>query len=32
MQALPMPVLFGIVSALLVVGIYFAWGRKPAKQ
>lgn len=32
MNALSMPVLFGIVGTLLIVGIYFAWGRKTSKQ
>ncbi len=32
MQALPLPVLFGVVGALLVVTIYFVWARKVSKQ
>ena len=27
-----MPLLFGIVGTLLVVAIYFVWGRKSSKQ
>ena len=32
MQSMSVPVLFGIVGTLLVVAIYFVWGRKPSKQ
>jgi hypothetical protein len=32
MSSLPVPVLFGIVGALLIVAIYFVWGRKSSKQ
>jgi hypothetical protein len=32
MHAMPLPVLFGIVGALLIVAIYFVWGRKSSKQ
>ena len=32
MSSLPVPVLFSIVGALLIVAIYFAWGRKSSKQ
>ena len=28
MNALPLPLLFGTVGALLIVAIYFVWGRK----
>jgi hypothetical protein len=31
MHAMPLPVLFGVVGVLLVVAIYFAWGRKSSK-
>ncbi len=31
MHHLPLPVLFGVVGVLLVVAIYFAWGRKFGK-
>ena len=27
-----MPLLFGIVGTLLIVAIYFVWGRKSSKQ
>jgi len=27
-----LPILFCIVGTLLVVAIYFVWGRKPSKQ
>lgn len=26
------PVLFGVVGTLLIVAIYFVWGRKSSKQ
>ncbi len=26
-----LPLLFGVVGTLLVVAIYFVWGRKPSK-
>ena len=29
MNALPVPLLFGTLGALLIVAIYFVWGRKP---
>ena len=32
MNAIPLPLLFGIVGALLIVAIYFVWGRKLGKQ
>jgi hypothetical protein len=32
MHAMPVPVLFGVVGALLIVAIYFVWGRKSTKQ
>ncbi len=32
MHAMPVQVLFGIVGALLIVAIYFVWGRKSSKQ
>jgi hypothetical protein len=32
MSALSLPVLFGVVGTLLIVAIYFVWGRKPSKQ
>jgi hypothetical protein len=32
MNAIPLPLLFGIVGALLIVAIYFVWGRKVGKQ
>lgn len=32
MNALSLPVLFGVVGTLLIVAIYFVWGRKPSKQ
>jgi hypothetical protein len=32
MNAMSLPVLFGIVGTLLIVAIYFVWGRKPSKQ
>ena len=32
MHAMPVPVLFGVVGALLIVAIYFVWGRKSNKQ
>jgi hypothetical protein len=32
MSAIPLPLLFGIVGSLLIVGIYFAWGRKTRPQ
>ena len=31
MHAMPVPVLFGVVGALLIVAIYFVWGRKSSK-
>jgi hypothetical protein len=31
MNALPLPALFGTVGALLIVAIYFVWGRKTRK-
>jgi hypothetical protein len=31
-NAIPLPLLFGIVGALLIVAIYFVWGRKVGKQ
>ncbi len=27
-----LPLLFGVLGTLLVVAIYFVWGRKPSKQ
>lgn len=32
MNALSFPLLFSVAGTLLVVGIYFAWGRKSSKQ
>jgi hypothetical protein len=32
MHAMPVPVLFGVVGAVLIVAIYFVWGRKSNKQ
>ena len=32
MNAMPVPVLFGIVGAMLIVAIYFVWGRKSSKH
>lgn len=32
MHTMPLPVLFGIVGALLIVAIYFVWGRKGATK
>lgn len=32
MNALSLPFLYSIAGTLLVVGIYFAWGRKSSKQ
>lgn len=26
-----LPVLFGVVGTVLIVAIYFVWGRKPSK-
>jgi hypothetical protein len=31
MQSLPLPVLFSVVGTLLIVAIYFVWGRKSSK-
>lgn len=31
MHAMSLPLLFGIVGTLLIVAIYFVWGRKPSK-
>ncbi len=32
MNPMSLPALFGIVGTLLIVAIYFVWGRKPSKQ
>jgi|YelNatPaOPRAMG01_1025707.scaffolds.fasta_scaffold274294_1 hypothetical protein len=32
MNALPLPLLFGLVGTLLIVAIYFVWVRKPGPQ
>lgn len=32
MHPMSFPVLFGVVGTLLIVAIYFVWGRKPSKQ
>lgn len=32
MQSMSLPILFGVVGTLLIVAIYFVWGRKPSKQ
>jgi hypothetical protein len=32
MSAMSLPVLFGVVGTLLIVAIYFVWGRKSSKQ
>jgi hypothetical protein len=32
MNALSLPVLFGILGTLLIVAIYFVWVRKPSQQ
>jgi hypothetical protein len=32
MSSMSIPVLFGIVGTLLIVAIYFVWGRKSSKQ
>ncbi len=31
MSGMSLPVLFGVVGTLLIVAIYFVWGRKPSK-
>jgi hypothetical protein len=31
MSALPLPALFGTVGALLIIAIYFVWGRRLGK-
>lgn len=31
MNSLPVPLLFSLVGTLLIVAIYFVWGRKPVK-
>jgi hypothetical protein len=32
MNGMSLPVLFGVVGVLLVVAIYFVWGRKLSKS
>jgi hypothetical protein len=32
MHSMSLPVLFGVVGTLLIVAIYFVWGRKSSKQ
>lgn len=32
MNPMASPVLFGIVGTLLIVAIYFVWGRKPSNK
>jgi hypothetical protein len=32
MSAMSFPVLFGVVGTLLIVAIYFVWGRKSSRQ
>lgn len=32
MNALSLPFLFSISATVLIVAIYFVWGRKPSKQ
>jgi hypothetical protein len=32
MNAMSVPVLFGVLGTLLIVAIYFVWGRKSSKQ
>jgi hypothetical protein len=32
MNAMSVPLLFGVVGTLLIVAIYFVWGRKPSNQ
>jgi hypothetical protein len=32
MNAMPPAVLFGVVGALLIVALYFVWGRKLGKS
>ncbi len=32
MNTMQFPVLFGVVGTLLIVAIYFVWGRKTSKQ
>jgi hypothetical protein len=32
MSGMSLPVLFGVVGTLLIVAIYFVWGRKSSKQ
>lgn len=29
---MPLPLLFGVVATLLIVTIYFVWGRKPVQS
>jgi hypothetical protein len=31
MNAMSLPVLFGVVGTLLIVAIYFVWGRNTSK-
>ena len=31
MNSLPLPLLFSVVGTLLIVAIYFVWGRKTVK-
>jgi hypothetical protein len=31
MTSMTLPVLFGVVGTLLIVAIYFVWGRKSSK-
>jgi hypothetical protein len=31
MNAMSLPVLFGVLGTLLIVAIYFVWGRKTSK-